>query len=116
MRDEKGEIQVKRKMLSFCLTIPEHELKKIREKADEAGISVSRFFRMAALGEQLKQPITADIPVLINEVRRAETELDKLLDAAGPNELIDKEKIEDMLKHYIEVEKLIREAYEQKWQ
>lgn len=107
---------MKSKLVYFCLTVPEHELKIIRKKAKETGISVSRFFRMAALGSDIKQPITVDIPILINEVRKAETALDRLLKSVEKTGTAEKEKTEEVLEKLLHAEEIIREAYVYKWQ
>jgi hypothetical protein len=100
----------------LVISLPDGELEIIRQKTRDAGMNISRFMRLAALGAEFRQPIRADVPVLINEVRKAESALDRLLKETEKDGAADKEKTEEVLEKLLHAEELIREAYEYKWQ
>ena len=97
------------------ISLKDYEVEIIRQKAHAAGMTMSRFIRLAALGAEFKQPMPADVPVLINEVRRAESALDRLLNEGRKDCTEDREKIEEVLDKLLQAEELIREAYDYKW-
>ena len=97
------------------MTIPESEVGTLMRKVKESGMSMSRYMRLAALGAEIKQPVPADVPVLINELRKAEAGLDRLLNNEGLDETADKDKTEEVLEKLLQAEQLIREAYTNKW-
>lgn len=100
----------------FALTVPENEVETLMQKIRGSGMSTSRYLRLAALGAEIKQKVPADVPMLINEVRKAETALDRLLKLAEKEEgTADKEKTEEVLERLLQAEQLIREAYTNKW-
>jgi len=100
----------------LVISLPDGELEIIRQKARDAGMNISRYMRLAALGAEFRQPMHADVPVLINEVREAESALDRLLKETEKDGAADKEKTEEVLEKLLHAEELIREAYEYKWQ
>ena len=99
----------------FALTVPENEVETLMQKIRGSGMSTSRYLRLAALGAEIKQTVPADVPMLINEVRKAETALDRLLKLAEKEGTADKEKTEEVLERLLRAEQLIREAYTNKW-
>ena len=67
----------------------EDEFNALREKAKQAGLSGSEFVRRAVAGKEVKQAPTADIPILIRDIRRVGYNVDQLLKIANSTHLID---------------------------
>lgn len=99
----------------FALIVPKNEVETLMQKIRGSGMSTSRYLRLAALGAEIKQTVPADVPILINEVRNAETALDRLLKLMEKEGATDKKKTEEVLERLLQAERLIREAYTNKW-
>ena len=67
----------------------EDEFNALREKAKQAGLSGSEFVRRAVAGKEVKQAPTADIPILIRDIRRVGYNVDQLIKIANSTHLID---------------------------
>ena len=67
----------------------EDEFNALREKAKQTGLSGSEFVRRAVAGKEVKQAPSADIPILIRDIRRVGYNVDQLLKIANSTHLLD---------------------------
>ncbi len=67
----------------------EQEQAELKEKAAAAGISCSEFVRRAVANKEVKQAPSADIPILIRDIRRVGYNVDQLLTIANSTHLLD---------------------------
>ena len=96
--------------------VTEEDREIIRKKAQQAGLSCSRYIRLAALGAEIRQVPPADVPVLINEVRKVGTSLACLIDRKERyRPEVDKMLREALIENF-RTERMIREAYINRWQ
>ena len=74
---------------SMLVFYTDDEFSDLKAKADAAGLSCSEFVRRAVAGKEVKQAPTADIPILIRDIRRAGANVDQLLKLANATHLVD---------------------------
>lgn len=74
---------------SMLVFYTDDEFNDLKAKADAAGLSGSEFVRRAVAGKEVKQAPTADIPILIRDIRRAGANVDQLLKLANATHLLD---------------------------
>ena len=74
---------------SMLVFYTDDEFNDLKAKADAAGLNCSEFVRRAVAGKEVKQAPTADIPILIRDIRRAGANVDQLLKLANATHLVD---------------------------
>ena len=57
----------------------EAEFAQLREKSQKAGLSMGDFIRRCVADKEVKQAPSADIPILIRDIRRVGYNVDQLL-------------------------------------
>ena len=67
----------------------EEEYAALRDKASKAGLSMGDFIRRCIAGKEVKQAPSADIPILIRDIRRAGYNANQLLKIAYSTHLVD---------------------------
>lgn len=95
--------------LEVRLTKEEHN--DLTRKARKAGLNTSTFVRMSIAGQEIRESPGADVPVLIQEVRRVGSEIDQLLKIAISRGLPEAAELKNALDSNYAVEKMIFEAY-----
>ena len=92
-----------------CFT--KDELSDLTKKARKARLSTGAFVRRAVRDLEVKEAPSADVPMLIREVRRVGYNIDQLLKLANAKGLLDVPQLRKALADNRTVEKLIVEAY-----
>lgn len=92
-----------------CLT--KDELSDLTKKARKARLSTGAFVRRAVRDLEVKEAPSADVPMLIREVRRVGYNIDQLLKIANAKGLLDVPQLRKALADNRAVEKMIMEAY-----
>ncbi len=87
------------------------ELDLLTKKSRKSGLSREGFCRRILNGAEVKEAPPADIPMLIQEVRRVGSSLDRLLKLTGSAGLLDTSQLHAALKDNRNMEKLITETY-----
>lgn len=67
----------------------ENELSDLKKKTQKAGLSVGAFVRRAVRDLEVKEAPSADIPILIRDIRRASHNVNQLLKIANATHLLD---------------------------
>jgi len=88
-----------------------NELDSLTKKARKSGLSRGGFCRRILNGSEVKEAPPADVPVLIQEVRRVGISLDRLLACASAVGLLDTSQLREALEGSRVMEKLITETY-----
>lgn len=90
----------------------DEEVETLNAKVSKAGMSREKYCRQVLSGTQVTEGPTADVPVLLREVRQISVSLDQLMkpgiSLCGGRE---RERMERLLHDLQEVEELIVEAY-----
>ena len=89
----------------------EEEYRGLKKKADMAGLTVSAFLRQAAFAVEPGAVLSADVPVLIHEVRAAGASLAKLVKIAEDGGMLEAEDLRKALADSRAAEKKIFRAY-----
>ena len=87
------------------------ELDALTKKIRRSRLSREGFIRAAVAGKEVKDGPTADVPALIQEVRRAGSNLNQLLKRANSVGLLDVPQLRKEVADLRAVEKLIVDAY-----
>ena len=95
--------------VEVCFT--EDELSELKNKARKSNLSIGRFVRRAVRDLEVKEAPSADVPMLIREVRRVGYNIDQLLKIANTKELLDVPQLRKALADNRAVEKMIMGAY-----
>ena len=82
------------------------ELESLTKKVRKSGLSRESFCRHLLNGAEIKEAPSADVPMLINEVRR-----DQILRMANARGMLDVPKLREALTENRKVEKMITAAY-----
>lgn len=87
------------------------ELETLTKKVRKSGLSREGYCRRILNGVEVKEAPPADVPVLIQEVRRVGSSLNQLLKRASAIGLLDVPQLRKALEDNRGVEKLIVDAY-----
>ena len=98
------------------MRLTKNEYHDMTKKARKAGISTAAFVRMAIAGKEVMEAPSADVPLLIREVRRVGCNIDQILQFAHARGLMDVHEIRTALAENRAVEKMISQAYGVSWQ
>ena len=93
----------------MCFT--EDELSELKNKARKANLSIGGLVRRAVRDLEVKEAPSADVPMLIREVRRVGCNIDQLLKIANAKELLDVPQLRKALADNRTVEKMIMDVY-----
>lgn len=88
-----------------------NELEALTKKVRKSGLSREGYCRRVLNDSEVKEAPSADVPVLIREVRRAGNNIDQLLKLANAKGLLDVPQLRKALEEVREVDKQISEAY-----
>ena len=100
----------------FELRLTKEEFYDLSKKARKAGLTTSGFVRMAIAGKDVMEAPSADVPLLIREVRRVGYNIDQILKIANSRGLLDVPELKKALADNRAVEKMISQAYGAPWQ
>ena len=89
----------------------QNELETLTEKVRKAGLSRGQFCRCVLDGAEVKEAPSADVPILIREMRRVGYNIEQLLRIANTRGLLDVPQLRKALEQNREVEKLIIDSY-----
>ena len=95
--------------VEVCFT--EDELSELKNKARKANLSIGGLVRRAVRDLEVKEAPSADVPMLIREVRRVGCNIDQLLKIANAKELLDVPQLRKALADNRTVEKMIMDVY-----
>ena len=87
------------------------ELESLTKKVRKSGLSRESFCRHLLNGAEIKEAPSADVPMLINEVRRVGYNIDQILRMANARGMLDVPKLREALTENRKVEKMITAAY-----
>lgn len=93
----------------MCFT--EDELSELKNKARKSNLSIGRFVRRAVRDLEVKEAPSADVPMLIREVRRVGYNIDQLLKLANAKGVLDVPQFRKALADNRVVEKMIMDVY-----
>lgn len=99
----------------FEMRLTKDELYDLTKKARKAGMSTASFVRMAIAGKDVMEAPSADVPLLIREVRRVGSNIDQILKIANSKGLLDVLELRKALADNRAVEKMISQAYGVAW-
>lgn len=86
----------------------DHELEELNRKVRKTGMSREAYCREVLNGSEVKEGPSADVPLLLREVRQNSVLLDQLVQARGEVEGV---RLAQLLDQIQEVEQMIVEAY-----
>lgn len=95
----------------FELRLSKDELTDLTKKARKAKLSNAGFIRRAIRDLEVKEAPAADVPYLLNEVRRVGYNINQLLKIANAQGLVDVPQLRKALDENRRVVKQITEAY-----
>ena len=99
----------------FEMRLTKDEFYDLTKKARKAGMSTASFVRMAIAGKDVMEAPSADVPLLIREVRRVGNNIDQILKIANSKGLLDVPELRKALADDRAVEKMISQAYGVAW-
>ena len=87
----------------------QEEYAALREKSKSARLTMGEFIRRSIAGKEVKQAPSADIPVLIRDIRRAGNNVNQLLKIANSTHLLDAPQMRKVLaKTYLAADAVVR--------
>lgn len=95
----------------FEVCFTKDEFSDLTKKARKARLSTGAFVRRAVRDLEVKEAPSADVPMLIREVRRVGYNIDQLLKLANAKGLLDVPQLRKALADNRAVEKMIMDAY-----
>ena len=95
----------------FEVRLTKDEYYELTKKARKAGLTTGAFVRMAVAGQKVVEAPSADVPVLIREVRRVGYNIDQILKIANARGLLQVPDLKKALDENRAVEKMIANAY-----
>ena len=95
----------------FELRLSKDELTDLTKKARKAKLSNAGFIRRAIRNLEVKEAPAADVPYLLNEVRRVGYNINQILKIANAQGLVDVPQLRKALEENRRVMKEITEAY-----
>ena len=100
----------------FEVRLTKDEYYDLTKKARKAGLTTGAFVRLAVAGKEIREAPTADVPMLIREVRRVGYNIDQILKVANSKGFLDVPQLKKALEDNRSVEKMIASAYGSEWQ
>ena len=97
------------------MRLTKDEYYDLTKKARKAGMSTASFVRMAIAGKDVMEAPSADVPLLIREVRRVGSNIDQILKIANSRGLLDVPELRKALAENRAVEKMMSQAYGVAW-
>ena len=95
----------------FEVRLTKDEYYDLTKKARKAGLTTGAFVRMAVAGQEIREAPSADVPVLIREVRRVGNNIDQILKIANRRGLLEVPDLRKALEDNRAIEKMIARAY-----
>lgn len=102
---------VLKRTLEMKVRFTKTELDALTKKARKSGLSREGYCRRVLNGTEVKEAPPADIPVLIQEVRRVGNNLNQVMKRANALGLLDVPQLRKALEDNRAVEKLIADTY-----
>ena len=99
----------------FEMRLTKDEYYDLTKKARKAGMTTASFIRMAVAGKDVMEAPSADVPLLIREVRRVGSNINQILKIASSRGVMDVTELRKALADNRAVEKIISEAYGTEW-
>ena len=99
----------------FEMRLTKDEYYDLTKKARKAGMTTASFVRMAVAGKDVMEAPSADVPLLIREVRRVGSNINQILKIASSRGVMDVTELHKALADNRAVEKMISEAYGTEW-
>lgn len=93
----------------MCFT--ESEFSDMIEKAQKAHLSAGGFIHRAVKGLEVKEAPSADVPILIREIRRVGYNIEQILKIANIKGMLDVPQLRKVMEDNRAVEKLIVDSY-----
>ena len=100
----------------FEVRLTKDEYYDLTKKARKAGLTTGAFVRLAVAGKEIREAPTADVPMLIREVRRVGYNIDQILKVANSKGFLDVRQLKKAQEDNRSVEKMIASAYGSEWQ
>lgn len=97
------------------LRMTKDEYDVLKEKAGQAGLSLSAFVRKAVAGKEIAESPPADVPMLIREVRRVGFNINQILRAINGKGFLDEPELRRALEMNRSLELLISNSYGASW-
>ena len=102
---------MKNRKCPFVPRFTKDELSDLTKKARKARLTNAAFIRRAVCGAEVREAPPADVPALIQEVRRVGNNLNQIMKRANALGLMDVPQLRKALDENRVVEKLIVDAY-----
>lgn len=102
---------MKKRTNEIKIRLTAEELADLNAKAKQAGFSREEFCRRAITDKEVKQAPSADIPILIRDLRRAGYNANQLLKIAKSTHLIDAPQMRKVMAQVYLAEKAVVDAY-----
>lgn len=102
---------MKKRNCRFEVRFTKDELSDLTKKARKARLTNAAFIRRAVCGAEVREAPPADVPALIQEVRRVGNNLNQIMKRANALGLMDVPQLRKALDENRVVEKLIVDAY-----
>ena len=99
----------------FEMRLTKDEYYDLTKKARKAGMTTASFVRMAVAGKDVMEAPSADVPLLIREVRRVGSNINQILKISSSRGVMDVTELRKALADNRAVEKMISEAYGTEW-
>ena len=100
----------------FELRLTKEEQNDLKERANRAGLSKADYVRKAITGKEIMEAPPADVPLLIREVRRVGSNIDRILKFVNSRGFLNIADLREALDDNRAVEKMISQAYGAAWQ
>ena len=95
----------------FEVRLTKDEYTDLTRKARKAGLSTSTFVRMSVAGQEIHEAPTADVSMLLQEIRRCGQDLKQLMSDAKGKGMPEANEIRKALESNRAMEKMIAAAY-----
>ena len=95
----------------FEVRLTKDEYYDLTKKARKAGLTTGAFVRMAVAGQEVREAPSADVPVLIREIRRTGSNINQILKIALAKDLLEVPDLRKALAENRAVEKIVANAY-----
>ena len=95
----------------FEVRLTKEEYRNLMEKARRAGLSRGAFVRMSVAGQKIREAPSADVPVLIREMRRNGQYFEELLKYTESKGIPEAQELRAALNGNRELELMVTRAY-----
>ena len=102
---------MKKRTHEIKIRLTAEELADLNAKVKQTLFSREEFCRRAITGKEVKQAPSADIPILIRDIRRAGANVDQLLKIANATHLVDAPQMRKVMAQVFLAEKAVVDAY-----